>query len=120
VKHIGVLWAFALGFALTGCSHGGSFVAKIIIVNPTQYSATVDVHGPDQGFLGLATVGGDSETTIRDVYDQGSSWIFRFGYSGYEQELEIPRAKLAADGWRVTIPSSFEEHLQTRGVQPPP
>jgi hypothetical protein len=120
VKHIGVLWVISVGLALTGCSHGGSFVAKVVIVNPTQYSATVDVHGPDQGFLGLATVGADSEMTIRDVYDQGKSWIFRFGYAGYAQEVEISRAKLAADGWRVKIPSSFEKHLQSRGVQPPP
>lgn len=120
VKRVGVLWATTVAFALTSCSGGGSFISKVVIVNPTQYPASVDVHGTGQGWLGLAAVGADSEMAIRDVYDQGNRWIFRFAYSGYEQELELPRTELAADRWRVSIPSSFETHLRSGGVQPPP
>ncbi|MEA2507112.1 MAG: hypothetical protein QOH48_1730 [Actinomycetota bacterium] len=118
MKKVLALCVLAVSLTLASCSDG-SFVDKVAITNPTEYPATVDVHGTGQGSTDLATVVADSEMTIHDVYDQGDRWIFRFTYSGYRQELELSRDQLAHDGWRVMIPSSFETHLRTRGVQPP-
>lgn len=114
-----VLWLIAVGLALASCSEG-SFVDKVVIVNRTRYPATIDVHGIGQGSTDLAIVGAESEMTIRDVYDQGDRWIFRFAYSGYKQELGVSRDQLARNGWRVMVPTTFETHLRARGVQPPP
>jgi hypothetical protein len=119
VKHVGVLWAVAFAFTLSSCS-SGSFVDKLIIVNPTEYPASVEVHGTGQGSIALATVGADSEMTIHDVYDQGDKWIFRLTYSDYDQDFEVSRGHLRRDDWRVTIPNSFGSHLKARGVVPPP
>jgi hypothetical protein len=119
VNRNALLWAIAVSLALTSCS-GGSFIDKVIIINPTDYPASVDVHGAGQASMVLATVDPHSQTTIHDVYDQGERWIFRFTYSGHDQELGVLRNVLAGDGWRVTIPDSYETQLRAQGVQPPP
>lgn len=103
-----------------GCSEGG-FVDAIVIENPTAFTANVDVGGDTrEGWVGLATVQANSEATIRNVLDQGDSWTFRFGYSGYQQEIRLSREDLARGRWRVPIPSSFESELRRRGLVPPP
>ena len=115
-----VLASIALAVALGGCS-SDSFIEKIVIDNPTAYRANVDVRSSEQdAWLQLTAVAPRSEMVVEQVHDQGPTWIFRFSYSDYEEELSVPRSDLAGDGWRVTIPSSFSDELERRGVQPPP
>ena len=114
------LSALLAALLCAACS-GGSFVDRIVIDNPTAFTANVDVTGGERdGWLGLATVDAHSESTVEDVYDQGTTWIFRFSYSDYSEELKLSRAELVRADWRVEVPASFEAALRDRGVSPPP
>jgi hypothetical protein len=96
-------------------------LVSIVALNPTAFAANVDVRGDQRdGWVGLATVQPESDATVRDVLDQGERWIFRFSYSGYEEEIELTRVDLDRARWRVEIPAGFEAELRSRGVPPPP
>lgn len=102
------------------CS-SGSFVDRIVIDNPTAFTANVDVVGAERnGWLDLITVGAHSQSSVEDVYDQGTTWTFRFSYSGYDEELTLSRPELERTDWRIEVPASFETALRDRGVSPPP
>jgi hypothetical protein len=58
--------------------------------------------------------------TVQEVYDEGGTWVFRFGYLHFQKEIEVSRAQLTHDSWRVTVPASFGSELKARGVTPPP
>jgi hypothetical protein len=120
MKGRGGLPALALLLLCAGCSVE-RFVESIVIDNPTAYTANVDVRGGARdGWLGLTASKANSEKTVELVYDQGPTWIFRFSYAGYEEELELSRSELVHAGWRVEVPESFETMLREHGVQPPP
>lgn len=110
-----------LAALLCAACAGGSFVDRIVIGNPTAFTANVDVTGAErEGWLDLTTAGAQSESTVEDVYDQGTTWIFRFSYSGHSEELKLSRSELARADWHVEVPASFEAALRDRGVSPPP
>ena len=114
------LSALLTALVCAACS-GGSFVDRIVVDNPTAFTANVDVTGVERdGWLGLTSANAHSESTVEDVYDQGATWIFRFSYSGYSEELKLSRAELSRAEWRVEVPASFEAALRDRGVSPPP
>ena len=55
-----------------------------------------------------------TSATNLDVLDQGDEWIFTFSSGGIEGgSLRVSRAKLAADGWRVSVPESVIQRLQS-------
>ncbi|MEA2499384.1 MAG: hypothetical protein QOH26_1789 [Actinomycetota bacterium] len=114
------LSALLVALLCAGCS-GERFVETIVIDNPTAFNANVDVAaGESEAWMGLITAEANSETAVEQIYDQGSTWVFRFSYSGYEESIELSRAELARSGWRVTVPESFATALRERGVLPPP
>lgn len=103
-----------------GCSND-RFVERIVIDNPTAFAANVEIAGAARtGWLGLATASAHDERVVEQVYDQGPTWVFRFGYAGYEEDIELSRTDLARSGWRVEVPESFATALRERGVPPPP
>jgi hypothetical protein len=109
-----------LPFACAGCSDVG-FVDKIVIDNPTDFTANVDVtSGTRDGWIGLTAVAGGSQATVEEVIDQGSVWIFRFSYAHFDEELRVSRVELVGSDWRVEVPESFAAALRARGVVPPP
>ena len=115
-----VLSALLVAMIFAGCS-SERYVERIVIDNPTDFIANVDVTGGARdGWLGIATADAHSAKTVEQVYDQGSTWIFRFSYSGHEEEIQISRAELARSDWRVQVPDSFASALRARGVPPPP
>lgn len=115
-----VFLALLLGMVCVGCS-SERYVERIVINNPTDFIANVDVTGGARdGWLGITTADAHSEKTVEQIYDQGSTWIFRFSYSGYEEEIQLSRAELARSDWRVQVPDSFASALKARGVPPPP
>jgi hypothetical protein len=62
----------------------------------------------------LPTVGANSTATSDDVLDQGDEWLFSFSSGGVDGgTLRVSRAKLAAGDWRVEIPESVVQRLQT-------
>jgi hypothetical protein len=108
-----------LALVCVGCSDD-RFVDGIVIDNPTAFPANVDVSGDSKdGWLSLTTSEPRSTGTVAQVFEQGSVWIFRFSYSGYEEELELARSDLVDSNWRVEVPESFGEALRDRGVVPP-
>ena len=114
------LAAFGVALVFVACS-SARFVDEVVLVNPTAFTANVAVTGETRsGWLGLATAEARSEATVREVQDQGATWVFRFSYAGYEEEVRLARSELAGSGWRVTVPASFEAELRSRGVVPPP
>ena len=53
------------------------------------------------------------------MYDQGSTWTFRFSSQGrVVGDLVSTRADLERGGWRVVIPDTFAESLRADGVVP--
>lgn len=112
-----------LGLSLmfgTACSDV-QFVDRIVIDNPTRFHANVDVSdGARESWLALAAVETGTQSVVEQVVDQGSTWVFRFAYSGHQQEIRLSRAELADAGWRVEVPTSFEAALRDRGISPPP
>ena len=114
------LSAILLALWCAACS-GATFVDKVVIDNPTAFTVKVDVSDQSRsGWLGLTTVEARSERTVEEVIDQGSTWIIRFSYSDYEEEIELSRAELERSGWRVEVPDSFAGALRDRGIRPPP
>jgi hypothetical protein len=114
------LLALLLTLVWAGCS-SEAFVHEVVIDNPTDFTANVDVTGGERdGWLALGTADPHSERTVEQVLDQGSTWSFRFSYSGYEEVVELSRAELERSGWRVQVPESFATALRDRGVLPPP
>jgi hypothetical protein len=97
---------------------GPSFVSKITLTNPTPYRVNVEVTGAeDDGWLDLGTVPREREITVEEVASQGDRWVFRFTSAGViAGELELARADLERDGWRVNIPAGLAETLRAAGV----
>jgi hypothetical protein len=114
-------WAALLLVLICAACSDKNFVERIVIDNSTEYSANVDVTGGARdGWLPLTTADAHETTAVGDVYDQGSTWIFRFSYLDYEEEIRLTRAELARSEWHVNVPDSFAAELRDRGVLPPP
>jgi predicted secreted protein len=111
--------AVVAAVGLASCSDV-ALVDRVVIRNPTEYTARVEVRGAERGWLALTTVSADATSTVERVIDQGPSWIFRFSYGGVEVETTHQRDDLARSGWRVEVPSEFETELRSEGVEPPP
>jgi hypothetical protein len=121
MKKVRVGLSVLLAMVLCAACSGGSFVDRIVIDNPTAFTANVDVVGAERdGWLGLTTVDAHTDSSVEDVYDQGGTWIFRFTYASYSEELTLSRLELVRRDWRVEVPASFEAALRDRGVSPPP
>jgi hypothetical protein len=111
----------ACTFLVNACSEV-AFVDAITIVNDTIYAANVSVTDENRnGWLGLSKVGPESTHSAEEVIDQGAVWVFRFDFAGrYEEEVEVSRRDLRSNGWSVSVPESFEQHLRELDVPPTP
>jgi hypothetical protein len=113
---VGALLCFAMTFAL----RDPSFVPRVTVENPSRFDVNVSVRPEgDSARLILATVAPTASATNLDVLDQGDEWMFSFSSGGIDGgTLRVSRAKLAADGWRVEIPDSVIERLQSGTFAP--
>jgi hypothetical protein len=95
-------------------------VARVTVENPSPLDVNVSVRpSPNESRLVLATVGGNSTATSRDVLDQGDEWLFSFSSGGVDGgTLRVSRAKLAHDDWRLEIPGSVIQRLQSGSFVP--
>jgi hypothetical protein len=95
-------------------------VSRVIVDNPSELEVNVSVRpADDPSRLILATVAPTTSATNLDVLDQGDEWIFSFSAGGVDGgTLRVSRAKLAADGWRVVVPESVIQRLQTSTFVP--
>jgi hypothetical protein len=90
-------------------------VPRLTLENPSGLDVNVSVQpSPSSSRLVLPTVGASSTATSNDVLDQGDDWLFSFSSGGVDGgTLRVSRAKLAAGDWRVEIPESVVQRLQT-------
>jgi hypothetical protein len=95
-------------------------VPRVTLVNPSVRQINVDVRGSATGDrLILDTVPARGRADNFDVLEQGDDWIFGFSSGGVDGgSLRVSRAKLAADGWRLTVPDEVVERLQSGPVVP--
>jgi hypothetical protein len=101
---------------------GPSFVHRLTISNPSEFDMTVVVSPAGrQERLALGTVRHRSSTDLQDVIDQGSQWAFHFTAGGRDGgEVQVPRAELSRNGWRLQIPEEVATRLRSSGAVPPP
>lgn len=96
-------------------------VDEVTIDNPHVWSARVEVTDADRDrWLGIGTVGRETERSFLDIGDQGEVWIFRFSYAGEAVELRVGRVQLEDDDWRVRVPDDFAETLRAAGIAEAP
>jgi hypothetical protein len=98
----------------------GPFVTRLTVVNSSEYAFDVDVAGADaHEWTLLGTVAERGDTTVADVYDQGSTWTFRFVTQGVlAGQVEVSRAALERSGWRLVVPDRFAAALRAKAVVP--
>jgi hypothetical protein len=96
----------------------GPFVGRVTLVNHSEYAVDVDVAGASTAeWMPLGTTGVHASTSIASVFDQGSTWTFRFSVQGHELgEIVESRAELARVGWQVVVPDRFIAQLRSSGV----
>ncbi len=93
-------------------------VHRVTISNGTDYDLDVDATGASHdGWtpVGIAFAHGDTE--MDDVIDHGDVWYFRFQGQGRDGgEIQVTRAQLEADDWKLTVPSSVGNRLRADGA----
>jgi hypothetical protein len=111
----------SLAVLTAACSGTPATVDQITIANPSGYDLDVDVTGGERDrWLPVAIVEAESEDVVREVIDQGETWIFRFVHWGDQVgELTLSRGELERNGWRVEIPGEVEQRLEELGRSPP-
>jgi hypothetical protein len=97
-------------------------VSRVTIVNKSPYGVDIDLRDRDDaGRLVLGRALPRDDTVRREVLDMGDRWIFSFSRSGLQAgDVELSRATLERNDWRVTVPSSVVQRLERAGEQPFP
>jgi hypothetical protein len=113
---VGALLCAAMAHAL----RDPDVVPRVTVENPSQLDINVSVRSSDDASrLILATVPPTTSAPNLDVLDQGDDWIFSFSSGGVDGgSIRLSRAKLAADDWRVVVPDSVVERLQSGSFVP--
>ena len=108
---VGALLCGLMAYAL----RDPAVVPRVTVDNPSALDVNVSVRPADgHDRLILATVAPTTTATNADVLDQGEEWVFSFSSGGIEGgTLRVSRAKLAADDWRVEVPDSVIQRLQS-------
>ncbi|MFZ6003033.1 MAG: hypothetical protein ACOYXM_03800 [Actinomycetota bacterium] len=99
-----------------------TFIREITVQNPTRYDIGIAVTSEDRdGWMSVGTARRGETSSFEEIYDQGDVWIFRFRAQGVEGgELRLTRTQLEHANWRVEIPESVGDELQSRGAPFPP
>jgi hypothetical protein len=114
---VGALLCAAMAYAL----RDPDVVPRVTVENPSQIDVNVSVRpAADESRLILASVPATTTAQNLDVLDQGDEWIFSFSSGGIDGgTLRVSRAKLAADNWRIVVPESVIQRLQSGTFVPP-
>ena len=96
-------------------------VARVTFVNNSDDTIDVAVNDADlSGWINLGPVRPDSTSTVREVVEQGPTWVFRFTGQGVEGgKLVMTRRALVTSRWRVVIPARVIERIG-RDARPDP
>jgi hypothetical protein len=117
---IAVIVALVAVALLASSLHTGPYVSGVTFENSSHYSYEVSVAGGTHGAVTLlGNIAAEEHTTVQSVFDQGSTWTFRFSSQGRNVgEVTMSRADLAQDGWHVQVPAQFADSLTRAGVPP--
>jgi hypothetical protein len=117
---VAVLASLILVAVLAPRLQPGPFVQRVTVVNHSEYAFDVDVSSANAGnWMPIGTAADHASTAIGLVFDQGSTWTFRFAVQGRNLgQIVESRAQLASAGWQVVVPDRFAAQLQSRGVPP--
>lgn len=92
---------------------------RVTVQNPLAWPAAVSVRGVSStSITGLGAVDHGGTLDFLDAPDQGSQWVFTFSYQGQSVDVQVDRATLAANGWKVKVPDSLGQALSDAGVPP--
>jgi hypothetical protein len=73
------------------------------------------------GWLRLTGVPVTDATQYADVLDQGATWVFSFQAQGRDGgEVSVPKARLAAAGWKLDVPQVVIDRLRAAGAPASP
>jgi hypothetical protein len=104
-------WA-AAGIAALVCAAGAGEVlhppgsVDLVVTNESERDVTVLVASAGGGALPIATLDPGEERAVADVLDRGDDWVVSFRTAGEAaSDVELPRAALEADGFRITVPA---------------
>jgi len=88
-------------------------VRHLDIVNRGDAAIAVTVHpADDDGVQLLGTIEPASSHSLRDLLDQGKTWVFSFSHAGTELgSTRVPREALARDNWRLVIPDAVFDRM---------
>ena len=108
-----------IGVALLSTAlRSGPYVSSVTIDNPSNYAFEVSVAGSANGASTLlGNIEAKNHTTLQSVFDQGSTWTFRFSSQGrYAGQVVMSRADLEAADWHVAVPDQYAATLARAGV----
>jgi hypothetical protein len=96
----------------------GPFIGRVTVVNHSDYAFDVDVAGAKADeWMALGTANDRSSTSVASVFDQGSTWTFRFSVQGRAVgQIVESRADLERAGWQVVVPDRFVAQLRSAGI----
>ena len=88
-------------------------VRHLDIVNRGDAAIAVTVHpADDDGVQLLGTIEPASTHSLRDLLDQGKTWVFSFSHAGTDLgSTRVARAALARDNWRLVIPDAVFDRM---------
>jgi hypothetical protein len=110
------------GFAGTAFLDGPRLISRLNVVNPSPYTVELAIAGAGRdGWTLLGATQSKSTSSVYDVVDQGSAWVFRVHAQGVSGgEFVVSRERLDQLRWRVTIPSSVIDRLESQRISPSP
>ncbi|HEX4490155.1 MAG TPA: hypothetical protein VH914_03025 [Acidimicrobiia bacterium] len=115
---IAIVVAVAAVAVLASALRTGPYVSSVTFDNPNTYAFEASVSGGSHGAtLLLGNISAKNHTTVRSVFDEGSTWTFRFSSQGRSVgAVVMSRADLAAANWHVQLPDRFGDSLTRAGV----
>jgi hypothetical protein len=122
VSILAIVPILAVALAIEGAQllDNPEFVSRVRIHNPSQLLVDVDATSADRdGWVAIAIARPSTTTSVREVIDQGKTWVFRFSSIGIDGgELVETRAQLERAHWTIVIPSDVILRLRRAGATP--
>ena len=124
-RHVGVIaiivTACVLLIVAARVLASDSFVPRVHVDNGSEYGVNVRVtDGSVDGWTPLGTAQPNRSTTFEEVYDEGRTWVFEFGYGGFNQSTSMSRTELEHAGWRVQVPAELIRELHRARIPATP
>jgi uncharacterized protein involved in outer membrane biogenesis len=110
------------GIAGTALLEGPHVISRVTVVNPSPYTVELETAAAGRnGWTLLGATQPKSTSSIEDVVDQGSEWVFRVRAQGVSGgDFVVSRDRLEQARWRVTVPAEVIDRLESQRIAPSP